>query len=77
MAAETAFSSDKAKQMRSSTQRASSCEAYDPQADTISETSRGPRPLPKSSSTVCNARATPRTSGSFTFSNVALQACGN
>ena len=77
MAVETFSSNDKAKQMRSSTQRASTCEAHDPQADTISETRRGPRPLPKSSSTVCSARATPRTSGSFTFSNVALQACGN
>ena len=43
-----------------------------PQADTIRDTSRGPKPLPKSSSTVCSASATPLTSGSFTFSSVAL-----
>ncbi len=36
------------------------------------ETSRGPKPLPRSSNTVCSASATPRTSGSFTFSSVAL-----
>lgn len=36
------------------------------------ETSSGPSPLPKSSSTVCSANATPRVSGSFTFSRIAL-----
>ena len=45
---------------------------HDPQADTMRETSRGPNPLPRSSNTVCSASATPRTSGSFTFSSVAL-----
>ena len=48
-----------------------------PQAETIRDTSSGPKPLPKSSSTVCSASATPLTSGSFTFSNVALHRATN
>jgi hypothetical protein len=47
--------------------------AHAPQAETMSETSSGPRPLPRSSSTVCIASATPRSSGSFTFSRMALR----
>ena len=43
-----------------------------PHAETMRETSSGPSPLPKSSRTVCIASATPRVSGSFTFSRIAL-----
>ena len=46
-----------------------------PRPEIITATMAGPRPLPRSSSVVCRARAMPRVSGSLTFMIIAVRAC--